>query len=98
VLAVWWLVLRLVLNGSSQVLLCMECEQCARACPVTLKAGPDFAGPCGIMAAAKVGNLSMAIDHGALLCNACKACERICPSGLAPYLEVSKWKRHMNSA
>jgi len=92
VLAVAWLVLRLLLHGSSQVLLCMECEQCVRACPVALKAGPDFAGPRGIMAAAKVGNPSMAIDHGALQCNSCKACQRVCPRGLAPYREVERWR------
>jgi ferredoxin len=92
-----FLVIDLVRRGDSQVLLCMECEQCARACPVALKAGPDFPGPRGIMAAAKVGDPSIAIDHGALLCNGCKACERVCPRGLAPYLEVARWKASMIS-
>lgn len=92
VAAIAFLIIDLVRRGDSQVLLCMECEQCARVCPVALKAGPDFAGPRGIMAAAKVGDPSMAIDHGALLCNGCKACERVCPRGLAPYLEVTRWK------
>ena len=95
--AIAFLVIDLVRRGDSQVLLCMECEQCSRACPAALKAGPDFAGPRGIMAAAKVGDPSIAIDHGALLCNGCKACERVCPRGLAPYLEVARWKASMIS-
>ena len=92
VAAIVFLLIDLVRRGDSQVMLCMECEQCAGACPVALKAGPDFAGPRGIMAAAKVGDPSMAIEHGALLCNGCKACQRVCPRGLAPYREVARWR------
>jgi succinate dehydrogenase/fumarate reductase-like Fe-S protein len=95
--AVAFLLIDLVRRGGSQVLLCMECEQCVRACPVALKEGPDFVGPRGIMAAVKVGDPSTAIEHGALLCNGCKACERVCPRGLAPYLEVERWKTSMMS-
>jgi succinate dehydrogenase/fumarate reductase-like Fe-S protein len=90
--AIAFLVIDLVRRGASQVLLCMECEQCAGACPLALKAERDFLGPRGIMAAAKVGDPSAAIERGALLCNGCKACERVCPRGLAPYLEVTRWK------
>lgn len=90
--AIAFLLIDLVRRGGSQVLLCMECEQCVRACPVALKHGPDFVGPRGIMAAVKVGDPSAAIEHGALLCNGCKACERVCPRGLAPYLEVERWR------
>ncbi|MEN6438800.1 MAG: 4Fe-4S dicluster domain-containing protein [Syntrophobacter sp.] len=95
--AIIFLVLDLVRRGATQILLCMECEQCAGACPVTLKAGADFIGPRGIMAAAKVGDPSRAIIRGALLCNGCKACERVCPRGLAPYQEVTRWKASMMS-
>jgi succinate dehydrogenase/fumarate reductase-like Fe-S protein len=97
VAAIAFLLIDLVRRKDSQVLLCMECEQCVRACPVALKTGPDFIGPRGIMAAAKVGDPSSAIVHGALLCNGCKACERVCPRGLAPYLEVERWKTSMIS-
>jgi succinate dehydrogenase/fumarate reductase-like Fe-S protein len=92
VAAIAFLVIDLARRGASQVLLCMECEQCAGVCPVALKMGGDFVGPRGIMAAAKVGDPSAAIKHGALLCNGCKACERVCPRGLAPYREVAQWK------
>ncbi len=88
-----WLVLRLVLTGSAQVLLCMDCEQCAGVCPLQKKAGSQTLGPRDIMLAAKIGDPERAITRGALQCTSCRACERICPRGLAPYLEVERWKR-----
>ncbi len=97
VAAIIFLVIDLVRRGSSQILLCMECEQCAGACPVALKADRGFIGPRGIMAAAKVGNPSSAVIRSALPCNGCRACERVCPRGLAPYMEVSRWKTSMMS-
>ncbi|MEN6436954.1 MAG: 4Fe-4S dicluster domain-containing protein [Syntrophobacter sp.] len=95
--AIVLLVIDLVGRGASQVLLCMECEQCTGACPMVLKKGREFAGPRGIMAAAKVGDPSAAIEHGALSCNGCRACERVCPRGLAPYREVERWRTFIDS-
>lgn len=98
VAAVLFLVIDLVRRRASQILLCMECEQCTGACPLTSKAGLDFIGPCGIMAAAKIGEPPPAVVRRALACNGCRACERACPRGLAPYLEVARWKKSMLSA
>jgi len=95
--AIVLLVIDLVRRGASQVLLCMECEQCTGSCPMALKTDRDFVGPRGIMAAAKVGDPSLAIEHGAFLCNGCRACERVCPRGLAPYREVERWRAGMGS-
>jgi succinate dehydrogenase/fumarate reductase-like Fe-S protein len=95
--AIAFLLIDLIRRGDSQVLLCMECEQCVGACPVSLKKGSEFVGPRGIMAAAKAGEPSIAIDHGAFLCNGCGACQRLCPRGLAPYLEVVRWKEALCS-
>lgn len=88
-----WLVVRLVLRGSSQVLLCMECEQCMGRCPLVTRKGPDFPGPRGIMVAAKAGRLQKAAEGGALACTNCGLCEKACPRGLAPYQELEVLRR-----
>jgi ferredoxin len=95
--AITVLVIDLVRKGNSQVLLCMECEQCVRVCPIALKKGADFAGPRYIMAAAKVGKLPIDIEHGELVCNGCEACERVCPRGLAPYSVLTRWIKSTGS-
>jgi len=86
------IVVRLLYRRSSQVILCMECEQCMGVCPILKKKGLDFIGPTGIMVAAKSGNIRRAVESGALLCTGCRLCEKACPRGLAPYREVEKWK------
>lgn len=83
-----WLVVRLMFKGSSQVMLCMECEQCMGRCPLVARKGGEFPGPRGIMVAVKAGQLQKAIDAGALACTDCGLCEKACPRGLAPYREL----------
>lgn len=95
VLVIAGLVLKLIMGGSSQVMLCMECEQCVRVCP--LEKGPNPIGPKEIMSAAKTGDIDAVIALGALRCTSCKACERACPRGLAPYREVERWRVCMDA-
>ncbi|ABC80111.1 4Fe-4S dicluster domain-containing protein [Anaeromyxobacter dehalogenans] len=86
------MLVRLVARGQAQVLLCMECELCMGACPLCAKRGEAFPGPKGILAAAKTGKVEAAIAAGALDCTSCGACTRVCPRGLAPQVEVERWR------
>jgi len=88
-----YLVASLVFKNSSQVIMCMECEQCMGVCPVLKKNGGVFPGPKGIMVAAKSGKVNEAIQNGALMCTNCGLCERACPRGLSAGIEVEKWKK-----
>jgi heterodisulfide reductase subunit C len=90
VMVVAWVMLRLVLQGSSQVMLCMECEQCVRGCMLEKRSEP--VGPREIMSAAKTGDMHAVLALGVLNCNSCKACQRLCPRGLAPYQELERWR------
>jgi len=83
--------LMIVYRRSSQVILCMECDQCMGVCPVLKKRGKEFLGPRGIMEAVKSGNTQWAISNGALMCTSCGLCARACPRGLAPWKEIEKW-------
>ncbi|GEM_PF-731272 len=85
-----YMIFRLIYRKSYQVILCMECDQCKRVCPVSRKKGASFAGPKEIMAAVKSGNVSQEIIAAALLCTGCGLCQRACPRGLAPYREIEK--------
>jgi len=91
ILIVVHLVIKLIVIGNSQVLLCMECDKCVKVCPI-LKKCPNAASPKEIMKAVKVGNLDKLEEMGMLLCNSCGACEKACPRGLTPYKEVEKLK------
>ena len=89
ILVVLHLLLKLLANGNSQVLLCMECDQCMNACPNGNK-HPNAASPKDIMVGVKEGNLSELYSSGVILCDFCGACEKKCPRGLAPYKEIEK--------
>ena len=83
------LLLKLMASGNSQVLLCMECDQCMNACP-SLNKNKNAASPKDIMVGAKEGNLTNLYNSGVIFCNSCGACEKKCPRGLAPYKEVER--------
>lgn len=87
-----YMIFRLIYHKSYQVVLCMECDQCKRVCPVSKKMGDAFPGPKEIMAAVKSGKVGPEIIAAAELCNGCMLCERACPRELAPYREIEKIK------
>lgn len=91
---IFYLFVRLLLNGSSQVLLCMECDQCVSVCPMAKKY-PDAASPRDMMIAAKNGTLVELYENGLIRCNFCGACEKKCPRGLSPYKELEKMMSHL---
>lgn len=93
VLVAWFLymVISPIVRGSPQVILCTECQQGKAACPLLLKG----CNPTDIMIAAKSGQGAEALQKGASLCSACGKCQKACPRGLAPYLEVEKWRQSM---
>lgn len=91
VIFILYLFISMILRGNYQVLLCMECDQCVKVCPIVRKY-PNTASPKEIMEAAKVGDLMTLNEAGLILCNSCGACEKACPRGLAPYKEVEKLK------
>jgi heterodisulfide reductase subunit C len=93
ILLVVFQIIGILRRRSSQVLLCMECEQCMAVCPLTRRNGKVMVGPKDIMLASKANREEWAIEHGALLCTSCRLCEKRCPRGLAPYMEVEKWKK-----
>jgi ferredoxin len=45
-----------------------------------------------IMLAAKSGREAAISTEKRAECVGCGRCEKACPRGLAPYLEISKWK------
>lgn len=73
------------------MLLCMECDQCVKVCPI-VKKYPNAASPKEIMEAIKIGDLMKLNEAGMILCNSCGACEKACPRGLAPDKELAKFK------
>lgn len=78
----------MILKNRAQVILCTECQQCKAACPLLSKG----CNPVDIMLAAKSGQYREALARGARQCVGCRKCQEACPRGLAPYLEVEKWK------
>lgn len=83
-----FMVFYLIVKKRPQVMLCTEGQQCVSVCPLLAKG----CSPMDIMLAAKSGQEQEAIQKGALLCVGCGKCQRACPRGLAPYLEVEKWR------
>ena len=83
-----FMMIYLIFKKSSQVMLCTECQQCNAVCPLLSKG----CIPMDIMLAAKSGQEQYVIDKGVSLCVSCGECQEACPRGLAPYLEVEKWK------
>lgn len=89
ILVVLHLLIKLIVNGQSQVLLCMECDQCMNACPNIMK-HPNASSPKDIMVGVKEGKIDELYSCRAIECNFCGACEKKCPRGLSPYKEVEK--------
>lgn len=83
-----FLVLYLIFKKKYQAILCTECQQCKAACPLLYKG----CNPMDIMLAVKSGLHQKAMMDGAGFCVGCAKCEKACPRGLAPYLEVEKWR------
>jgi len=81
--------LSLVFRRRGQVMLCTECQQCVSACPLLAKG----CNPLEIMLAAKSGQDEIAIRNEGAPCISCGKCQSACPRGLAPYIEIEKWKR-----
>ncbi len=89
-----FMILYLLVRGSSQVILCTECQQCKAVCPCLSK-GCD---PFNIMLAVKSGIHEIYLEGSAALCIACGKCQEACPRGLAPYQELERWrKKHPGS-
>lgn len=84
-----FVIIRMLVQGNYDAILCMECDQCKRACP-TLKKDPTAASPREIMCSLKDGSLKELIEIGKVICNKCGACEKLCPRGLAPYKYLNK--------
>lgn len=93
IIFILYLFISLIIRGNSQILLCMECDQCIKVCPI-VKKYPDAPSPKDIMEAIKTGNLKKLDEKGTIKCNSCGACERACPRGLAPYKEWLKLKHN----
>ncbi len=89
---VMFMIFRLIYRKNYQVILCMECDQCKRVCPMSRKMGAAFPGPMEILVAVKSGNVRPEIIAMATLCTSCGLCERACPRGLSPYKEIEKIK------
>jgi len=83
-----FIVISLILRKSPQVMLCTECQQCKAVCPLLAQG----CNPVAIMLAVKSGRRKEVMEGGAALCISCKKCQRACARGLAPYLEVEKWR------
>jgi Fe-S oxidoreductase len=83
-----FMIVHLILRGRGQVILCTECQQCRPACPLLEKG----CNPVDLILASKAGRDDIFLRGGAELCVACGKCEKACPRGLAPHMEVLKWK------
>jgi prenyltransferase beta subunit/ferredoxin len=83
--------LYLIFKGSSQVMLCTECQQCRPVCPLLSKG----CNPVLIMKEAKMGMKSSATLSASSLCTRCGACQRACSRGLAPYQETGESKKSL---
>ena len=84
-----FMVLYLLFRGSSQVILCTECQQCKAVCPLL----PKGCNPVDIMLVAKSGINGSYLEDRAALCIACGKCEEACPRGLAPHRELERWRK-----
>lgn len=78
----------LLCQKKAQVILCTECQQCKAACPLLSKG----CNPMSIMLAAKSGGNQEVMEQCANLCVGCGKCQEACPRGLAPFLELEKWR------
>ncbi len=84
-----FMIIYLISRGSSQVILCTECQQCKAVCPLL----PKGCNPVDMMLAAKSGSDERVLAERADLCVACGKCQEACPRGLAPFLEVERWRK-----
>ena len=91
-----YLIISMVIRGNKDAILCMECDQCIKACPIARKF-PGSATPKKIMAAAKTNNLKELSEAGQILCDFCGACELLCPRGLAPFKELERLKTNQKN-
>ncbi|MDD5205221.1 MAG: DUF4430 domain-containing protein [Desulfobacterales bacterium] len=89
-----FMIVYLIVRGRGQVILCTECQQCRSACPLLNKG----CNPAKLMLAAKTGHEELFASAGGDLCVGCGRCEKACPRGLAPYLEVQKWRERTRAA
>jgi len=75
-------------RGFEELLYCINCGRCFIACPIIQQAGIEIfhsevsTGPIGLVKAAMIKGIDMALAAGLYLCSGCNRCKELCPANI----------------